>query len=98
MSYSCLAIIEVDVSVDGPECLVIVECALSALKAVMFLSINETECVSVAWYGNEEQADDTSHMMGLLDMERLLLLDALAPRASPPYFRQVLYTLNSFVP
>jgi hypothetical protein len=94
VSCSYVAMIEVDITEDGPLCLAIVECALSAFQAGMLLLIDDTERQSAAEYGNEEQADEAAHMMDLLDLECLLLLDALAPKASRPYFRQVVNTLN----
>jgi hypothetical protein len=94
LSYSYVAMNEVDISVDGPRCLAIVQCVLLAFQAGMLLLIDVTERESAAEYGNEEQAREAAHMMGLLDLECLLLLDALAPKASRPYFRQVLYTLH----
>jgi hypothetical protein len=60
----------------------------------MLLLINETNRKSTAECGNEEQAGEAAHMMELLDLECLLLLDALAPSASRPYFCQVVCTLH----
>jgi hypothetical protein len=94
ISCSYVALIEVDISVDGPRCLAIVECALSAFQAGMLLLINETGRQATAEYGNEEKADEAAHMMELFDLECLLLLDALAPSASLPYFCQVVCTLH----
>jgi hypothetical protein len=93
ISCSYVAMIEIDISVDGPRCLAIVECALSAFQAGMLLLIYETEGKSTTEYGNEEQADEAAHMMEMFDLECLLLLDALAPSASRPYFCQVVCTL-----
>jgi hypothetical protein len=89
ISCSYVALVEIDISEDGPRCLAIVECALSAFQAGMLLLIFETEGESAADYGNE-----AVHIMGLLDLQCLFLSDALALKASRPYFRQVISTLN----
>jgi hypothetical protein len=94
ISCSYVALTEVEISEDGPRCLAIVECALSAFQAGMLLLIDESKGGSAAEYGNEDQADQAAHMMGLLDLQCLFLSDALALKASRPYFRQVITTLN----